>query len=53
MMTQEIAKVLMEEWLLEFLKSLDNQDPEEAWCTEYETGKYIVDMFLQWLEKNK
>jgi len=53
MMTQEIAKILMEEWLSEWLHTLDTVDLEEAWNTEFYLGQEMVQKFLKWMEETK
>ncbi len=52
-MSQEITKILMEEWLREWLGTLSHRDPALAWDTELVTCSYAVEKFLKWVEENK
>jgi hypothetical protein len=54
-MSQEIAKILMEEWLREWLASIPRLPPEEEWAWDPDVMRQqeMVEKFLKWLEVNK
>lgn len=53
MMTQEIAKILVEEWLKEWLRSFPRNTDELAFDSEYASAEWAVRHFLKWIEANK
>lgn len=53
MMTNEVFRVLMEQHLKEWLLTLDDPKPDEAWCTEHSLCKYAVEGFLAWYDKKE
>lgn len=55
MTTPEVTKILIEQWLREWLASIPRLPPEEEWAWDPDVmqRQETVDRFLKWVEENK
>jgi hypothetical protein len=52
-MSQEVAKILMQEWIREWLDVLGEESTDLAWNLDYRAGTIVMEKFLKWIEANK
>lgn len=53
MISGEVAQILTENWLKEWLKTLDEPRSNMAWNPDKVSAELMVGRFLQWLKENK
>lgn len=54
MMSQEIAKILMQEWMHEYMEYLsDRPEKDLAWNLDLRATQIVSSAFFKWIEENK